>query len=78
MPRKSNGNPAGIFIEPSGEMRNDRTGIRAIGDVTTFPDFISSGVVLPRGVSGMRYAVFIQKLSSGASRTRIQDKLFTW
>src|ERR1019366_505376 len=67
VPRRRNGKPAGIFVEPSGEMRNDRTGILAIGIVATFPDFISSGVVVPRGVSGIRYAAFIQNLSSGVS-----------
>src|SRR5260370_28286739 len=41
--------------------------------VFTLPAFMSSGVVVPRGVSGMRYAVFIQKLSSGVSSTRIHE-----
>ena len=65
--------PAGIFPLPSGEIKNDRTGIRSIGMVFTLPAFMSSGVVVPRGVSGMRYAVFIQKLSSGVSSARIHE-----
>ena len=77
MPRRRSGKPAGIFVEPSGEMRNERTGILAMGTVATFPDFMSSGVVVPRGVSGIRYAAFIQKLSSGASRTRMEESDFS-
>src|SRR6266851_201501 len=61
----------GNFQEPSGEMRKDRTGSRPIGTIFTLPAFTSSGVVLPRGVSGTRYPVFTQKFSSGALRTRI-------
>src|SRR6266403_4773591 len=64
--------PAGIFENPSGEMMKDRTGNRSIGTVLILPAFTSSGVVFPRGVSGTRYPVFIQKFSSGALRTRIQ------
>src|SRR5260370_36612597 len=73
IPRSVTPSPAGIFELPSGEIRNDRTGIRPIGMVFTFPAFMSSGVVVPRGVAGMRYAVFIQKLSSGVSSARIQE-----
>src|SRR4029077_15976762 len=63
--------PAGILENPSGEMRKDRTGNRSTGTVFTFPASTSSGVVFPRGVSGTRYPVFIQKFSSDALRTRI-------
>src|SRR5258706_10073060 len=68
--------PAGIFPLPSGATRNDRTGICPIGSVFTPPALIASGVVVPRGVSGIRYAVFIQKFSSILSSTRIQARHF--
>src|SRR5579859_923881 len=76
MPRSVTVIPEGIFDEPSGDTRNDRTGIFAIGTMFTFPAFTSSGVVLPLGVSGMRYAGFIQKFSSIAPSTRIQLRHF--
>src|SRR6266436_3569317 len=71
IPRNVTFIPAGILEDPSGEMRKDRTGSRSIGTVFTLPALTSSGVVFPRGVSGTRYPVFIQKFSSGAFRTRI-------
>src|SRR6266849_11203372 len=71
IPRNMTLIPAGIFEDPSGEMRKDLTASRSIGTVFTLPAFMSSGVVFPRGVSGTRYPVFIQKFSSGALRTRI-------
>src|SRR5882724_844101 len=71
IPRSVSVIAAGIFEDPSGEMRKDLTGKRSIGTFRTLLALTSSGVVLPLGVSGTRYPVFIQKLSSGVSRTRI-------
>src|SRR2546421_7794073 len=76
VPRNVTPIPAGILPLPSGEIKNDRTGIRPIGTVFTPPAFIASGVVVPRGVSGIRYAVFIQKFSSDLSSTRIHVRHF--
>jgi len=49
-------------------VKNERGTMRLIGTVL---NPVSPGLTLAPGVSGMRYAVFIQKLSSGASSTAL-------
>ena len=73
IPRNSTG-PAASFAPAARLVTNERTRNRLIGIVGK-P--VEPGATLLSGVSGMRYAVFIQKLSSVWSSTVIAESIFT-
>src|SRR5689334_15075767 len=74
MPLSVTGRPPASRAPDSGEAMNERTVIRVIGTVLfgALP-----GSTQPHGVSGMRYAGFIQNCSNGLSTTLISERFFT-